>query len=353
VDLTLYRDDSGFAALREEWNILLRRSRSDTIFLTWEWQVTWWRYLGAARGSLYLLAARRDGRLVAILPLYLSEQDGMRSLQVVGCVEVSDYLDLVIEAGQEESVYAAFLDWLSGPEAPAWDLIDLCNQPQSSLSHTRLPEIAATRGWEVQSAEEDVCPVVTLLQARDGPEGLDTDAAWEGYLAGLDKKERHEIRRKLRRVEREAPDHRMIVIEGDGGVMDLETAVDRFIYLHRLSSPAKDAFMTQEMQGFFRAIARALADQHWLKLFFIEAGGVLAASSFCFDYNNEILVYNSGYDPNTDAHLSLGWVLMAWVIQYAISAGRARIDFLQGGEDYKYRFGGRDTTVYRTLIRKA
>jgi CelD/BcsL family acetyltransferase involved in cellulose biosynthesis len=353
VDLTLYRDDAGFAALRDEWNILLRRSRFDTIFLTWEWQAAWWRHVGAARGPLYLLAARQEGRLVAILPLYLTEGDGLRSLQVVGCIEVSDYLDLVVEAGHEESVYAAFLDWLASAEAPDWHLLDLCNEPQVSLAHTRLAEMAAARGWEAEVVEEDVCPVVTLLQGLSGFAGTDADAAWEAYLDGLDKKERHEIRRKIRRVEREAPDSRVVVIDGAGAEVDLEAAVDRFITLHRLSSQAKDAFMTDEMQAFFHAIARALADNGWLKLFFMEIEGVPAASYFCFDYNDEILVYNSGFDPQVSPHLSLGWVLMARVIQHAISAGRARLDFLQGNEDYKYRFGGQDTTVYRTLIRKS
>jgi CelD/BcsL family acetyltransferase involved in cellulose biosynthesis len=259
----------------------------------------------------------------------------------------------MIEAGREEAVYAAFLDWLASPEAPDWDLLDLCNQPQASLAHTLLPEMAVARGWNVQTVEEDVCPVVTLFQESGVAGDPGADAAWDTYLAGLDKKERHEIRRKIRRVEREAPDSRLIVIEGDGAEMDLDTAVDRFITLHRLSSPAKDAFMTDEMQAFFHAIARALADHAWLKLFFIEADGAPAASYFCFDYNDEILVYNSGYDPMANPHLSLGWVLMARVIQYAIAAGKTRIDFLQGSEDYKYRFGGRDTIVYRTLIRKA
>jgi CelD/BcsL family acetyltransferase involved in cellulose biosynthesis len=353
VDLTLYRDESGFAALKSEWNALLRRSRFDTIFLTWEWQETWWRCLGAARGPLYLLAVRQDGRLIAILPLYLSEDDGVRCLQVVGCIEVSDYLDLVVEAGQEEAVYAAFLDWLAGPDAPAWDLIDLCNQPQATLAHTRLPELAAARGWDAHSIEEDVCPVVTLLQEPRGIDEAEAEAAWETYLAGLDKKERHEIRRKLRRVEREAPDARVVVLTGDGPEMDLDAAMDCFIGLHRMSSPAKDAFMAGEMQAFFRAIARALADSGWLKLFFLQAGGAAAATYFCFDYNNELLVYNSGYDPQASPQLSLGWVLMARVIQHAIAAGKARLDFLQGSEDYKYRFGGRDTAVYRTLIRKS
>jgi CelD/BcsL family acetyltransferase involved in cellulose biosynthesis len=352
VDLTVYRDESGFAALKGEWNALLRRSRFDTIFLTWEWQETWWRYLGAARGPLYLLAARQEGRLIAILPLYLTEEDGVRCLQVVGCIEVSDYLDLVIEEGQEDAVYAAFLDWLAGPDAPAWDLIDLCNQPEASLAYIRLPELAAARGWDAHSAEEDVCPVVTLLQMPGGVDEAGAEAAWEAYLAGLEKKERHEIRRKLRRVEREAPDARVVVVTGDGPEIGLDAAMERFILLHRLSSPAKDAFMTGEMQAFFHAIAGALAGSGWLKLFFLEAGGVSAAAYFCFDYNDDLLVYNSGYDPQASPQLSLGWVLMARMIQHAISAGKARFDFLQGSEDYKYRLGGRDTAVYRTLIRK-
>jgi CelD/BcsL family acetyltransferase involved in cellulose biosynthesis len=353
VDLTLYRDESGFAALKSEWNALLQRSRFDTIFLTWEWQETWWRHLGAARGTLYLLAARQDGRLIAILPFYLTEEDGVRCLQVVGCIEVSDYLDLMVEIGQEDAVYEVFLDWLAGPDAPAWDLVDLCNQPEASLAHTLLPELAAARGWDAQSDEEDVCPVVTLLQVPGGGDETEAEAAWETYLAGLDKKERHEIRRKLRRVEREAPDAHVVVLSGDGPEMDLDAAVDRFIDLHRMSSPAKDAFMSGEMQAFFHAIARALAGSGWLKLFFLEAGGAAAATYFCFDYNNELLVYNSGYDPEASPQLSLGWVLMAQVIRHALSAGKARLDFLQGNEDYKYRFGGRDTAVYRTLIRKS
>jgi CelD/BcsL family acetyltransferase involved in cellulose biosynthesis len=89
VDWTLYRDESGFDKLKDEWNSLLARSRFNTIFLTWEWQTTWWRHLGRNRGELYLLEGRDEGGLVAIAPLYLQE-DGGQVLQVVGCIEVSD-----------------------------------------------------------------------------------------------------------------------------------------------------------------------------------------------------------------------------------------------------------------------
>lgn len=345
MELTLYPDEAGFDALAGEWNALLRRSRFDTIFLTWEWQTTWWRQLGATRGPLRLLAARAEGRLVGILPLYLNEREPERTLHVVGCLEVADYLDLIVEAGQEDAVYAAFLDWLDGPNAPAWEVTDLCNQPALSLAHSRLPELVRNRGWTAEVFQEDVCPVITLPRGT-GEVGFD---GWEAYLSSLDKKERHEIRRKLRRVERELPDIRVRIVRQLG---EVPQAIDAFIALHRLSSRDKDAFMDEQMRGFFHAIAATCAEQGWLQLSFLEVEGVPIASYFCFEYRNEVLVYNSGYDPQAYPQFSPGWVLLSRLIQEAVAQGCSRFDFLQGNEDYKYRFGGIDEPVYRTLIRR-
>jgi CelD/BcsL family acetyltransferase involved in cellulose biosynthesis len=350
LNFTLYADETGFAALRGEWNDLLRRSRFDTIFLTWEWQTTWWRALGAPRGPLYILAAREEARLIGILPLYLTSDEAGRMLRVVGCFEVADYLDLIVEAGQEEAVYRAFLDWLIGPEAPAWDALDLCNQPTLSLAHRRLPELARARGWSAEVTQEDVCPVIALPGGSLPSSSSTSDAdGWETYLATLDKKERHEIRRKLRRVEREAPDAALRIVRGHDGLTEAVTA---FIALHRLSRRDKDAFMDEQMQSFFHALAATCAEHGWLQLSFLEVGGEPIASYFCFEYNNEVQVYNSGYDPQAYSQLSPGWVLLARLIQEAIAQGCVRFDFLQGDEDYKHRFGGVDEPVYRTLIRR-
>ena len=137
------------------------------------------------------------------------------------------------------------------------------------------------------------------------------------------------------------------------GADGLEPAMDDFIALHRFSRADKHTFMTEEMQAYFRALAEALAALGWLQLSFLDVGGRPVATYFCFDYNNEILVYNSGYDPAGVPQLSPGWVLLARLIRHAIGLGRSRFDFLQGNEDYKYRFGGTDMPIYRTLLRPA
>jgi CelD/BcsL family acetyltransferase involved in cellulose biosynthesis len=215
-----------------------------------------------------------------------------------------------------------------------------------------LAALAEAEGYRVEVFQEDVCPIITLPQPGEGPDG--PQAAWDAYLESLDKKERHEIRRKLRRLERDAPD--AVIRFVDGG-SELPAAVDRFINLHRNSRSDKHAFMTEEMQAYFKAIAEVLAEKGWLQLSFLEIDGAAVASYFCFDYGRapdcDVLVYNSGYDPAGVPQLSPGWVLLARVIEHAIQMGRRHFDFLQGDEDYKHRFGGVDTPVFRTVIRKA
>ena len=61
----------GFTALAAEWNALLRHSRFNSLFLTHEWQTTWWRYQG--EGDLWILAFRKPDtdELVGIVPLFV------------------------------------------------------------------------------------------------------------------------------------------------------------------------------------------------------------------------------------------------------------------------------------------
>ena len=329
----VYTDAAGFAALREEWNPLLHNSASDTIFLTWEWQSTWWEHLG--KGELYLVTVRDGGHLSGIAPLYLiPTDDGLNELSIVGCRDVSDYLDLIAASGQEEKVYDALLDWLESDEAPAWDLTDLCNIPAAFPTHSLLAEMAAARGYQVQTEVEDICPLIPLPATRDE------------YLASLSKKQRHEIRRKIRRAEGGGQINWYIVNEG----RDLAAEMEAFIELHQKSTVDKDEFMDAQMKGFFHAAAQVLHEAGWLQLAFMEINGEKAAAMLNFDYRDSILVYNSGYDPQKYASLSPGIVLLSYCIQWAIELGRAKFDFLRGGEEYKYRFGAQPTEIYRLLI---
>jgi CelD/BcsL family acetyltransferase involved in cellulose biosynthesis len=333
---------SGFVVLAGEWNLLLKRSRFDNFFSTYEWQTTWWENLGT--GDLWIIAFRRSdtNALVGIAALYLLTIDSgpdadKRQLNLVGCIEVSDYLDLIIEQGWEHSVYEQLLHWLHSADAPEWDIFDLCNLPEVSATYRDLAALYAANGLDVEVFQEDTAPQFKLPRR------------FEDYLQNqVDKKQRHEIRRKQRRVEREATTELMLV----GQQHVLEAEVDDFIALQRASRQDKAEFMTPEMRRFFLAVARRTLDMGVLRLFFLMINGEKAATMFAFEYNRRFWLYNSGYDPQAHAQLSPGWVMLAYVIEFAIASGCSVFDFMQGNEEYKYRFGAEDYKVMRVVVRR-
>jgi CelD/BcsL family acetyltransferase involved in cellulose biosynthesis len=329
-----YHDDGGFDVLAEEWNGLLHRSSADTLFLTLEYQRTWWQHLG--EGELLILAVRDGEELVGIAPLFATENDQeQRILATVGCVDVSDYLDLIVAQGREEEVYAALAGYLAGPSAPAWDVLDLCNIHQDSPTLVRLPALAEERGWAVSTALDEVCPIVRL------------PGTWEEYLQMLSKKQRHEVRRKLRRIEAEAVDWYIV-----GPRRNLTAEVEDFLDLMAASTPDKAAFLTPQMRKFFHGLARVSYERGWLELAFLTLGGQKAAAYIDFVYNNRVLVYNSGLDWQRFPRAGAGIVLTAYIIRHAIEQGREVFDFLRGNERYKYQFGGQDVEVRRLTIRR-
>jgi CelD/BcsL family acetyltransferase involved in cellulose biosynthesis len=330
-----HQDVSGFKELADEWNALLRRSAADTIFLTLEFQRVWWRYLG--EGDLRIVAFRDDGELIGVAPLFLTTGSaGQRVLAAVGGVDVADYLDLIVAQGREEEVYATLLDYLTWPGASDWDALDLCNVHQDSPTLAMLPALAEARGWSASVAKEDVCPIVQL------------PGSWDEYLQMLNKKHRHELRRKLRRAE--AYERLRWYIVGPG--QDLSNEVEAFLDLMAASTSDKEAFLTPQMRSFFRELAHVMYNAGWLQLVFLEIAGQRAAAYFNFIYDNRVMVYNSGLDWQSFPALSTGIVLAAYNIRHSIQHGRAAFDFMQGDERYKYQLGGQDVEVRRLTIRK-
>ncbi len=329
-------DFESLLALEREWTNLLKQSTRDSIFSTWQWQTTWWNSFGQ-EADLCVLTVREEGELIGVMPLSrVRSPEHPLTLRLIGGVEVSDYLDAIVARGREETVYEAIWTLLSRKCDCPWEIIDLHNLPADSLTRTMLPSLARrTPGIQVTMEVADVCPIIEL------------PSTWEEYLSLLGKKQRHELRRKIRKANREGL-VRWYHVQ-DQGI--LESEVDDFIELHQKSGQHKTSFMDQRMQGFFQALARTLFEQGWLKLYFLLIDEIKTAALLCFDYNDSILVYNSGYDPDLYPSLSAGTVLLAYCIRDAIEKGRKILDFLRGAEEYKYRLGGRDAEVYHLRIR--
>lgn len=329
MQLTAYDQIDLFDHLQPEWNDLLHRSTSDRIFSTWEWQSTWWK--AYQPGKPWVIACHDEGdRLVGLAPWFIEDHPTKgRVIRSIGCVEVTDYLDIILDRACIEPVLNCFASFVA-QRCDAFDVLDLCNIPEQSPTLEHFVQSLRQYDFEVEVTQQEVCPVIEL------------PATWEGYLSEvLDKKERHEIRRKLRRAESETgwyivgPEHNLIV------------EIERFLSLMSASHPEKARFLRDAQNvEFFKRVIPVAYDKGWLQLSFLNINGVAAATYLSFDYNGHILVYNSGLLPGEYGHLSPGIVLLAHNIRYAIETGHKVFDFLRGSENYKYRMGGKDRPVF-------
>lgn len=161
---------------------------------------------------------------------------------------------------------------------------------------------------------------------------IELPSSFDEYLAGLDKKQRHELRRKRRR-------YQDLV-----GRPQLERsgAMAAFARLHRRSGGAKGAFMTETMESFFAAVLTLPG----ARLDSLTApDGATVAMAFGFEDDDAYYLYNAAYDPDR-ADASPGMVLLAELIAEAIAGGRQVFDLLKGEETYKFRLGARRRPLY-------
>ena len=329
MKISLVENESLFADLRDEWGDLLNDSAANRIFMTREWQSIWWD--AYQPGDIWTLTVRADdGDLLGLAPWFIDRQGGERVVRAIGCADVTDYLEVIARHGFEEAVIEALVEHL-GTHQDAFDRVELCNVPQDSPMLDLMPRLAEAAGMTVRTEVEDVCPLIRL------------PAQWQDYVAGLDKKNRHELRRKIRRAAG-AAEVAWYVVNGEHYII---VELDKCLALMAASSEEKAIFLQDEPnQKFFKSMVPAMAERGWLQLAFLTVNGEPAASYLNFDYGNRVLVYNSGHNAGEHGHLSPGIVLLARLIEYAIEEGRDVFDFLRGDEPYKYDMGGKDTCVY-------
>jgi len=327
--------------LATSWNTLVETGITNAPFLRFEYLSTWWGTHGGGEwkdnSELAVVTAWNEGDLIGIAPLFLAKnREGKDALMLLGSIEISDYLDMIVRPENHQKFIFGLLDWLLTYYPSAWEVIDFYNIPESSPSLSVLQSFSSIHGWVCSETIYQPSPYIPLT------------GDFETYLAGIDKKQRHEIRRKIRRAEESGRGVRWYVSEDSS---KLEEDMDNFMSLMAFD-PEKAAFLTTAMRIQMKKSARAAFEAGYLQLAFLEVDGEKACAYLNFDYDNKIWVYNSGLDRRF-MDLSVGWVLLGYLLEWANNHKRSEFDFLRGDEDYKFKFGGIKRHVMRIKIDKS
>lgn len=245
--------------------------------------------------------------------------------------DVADYLGPVGPA--QRDLAQTFVSAIAARED--WTRADLTGLTPNAGWVEALVDAASDNGFAPKVEQHDVCPWIDLAAGHDA------------YLAALPSKERHEIGRKARRLERERGPRQVRFTTADTRDAD----VARFAALHRLADGDKGGFMTAEMEAFFGRLADAFLELDALRLAWLQVGGDEPAAVWSFRMRDTWYVYNSAFDPQWRA-LSAGMVLMSDCVAAAAADGAKVFDLLRGDEAYKYRLGAVDLPLLRVAFER-
>ncbi|MFC1963945.1 GNAT family N-acetyltransferase [Chloroflexota bacterium] len=315
-----------FASLTALWKSPQNQLRWSSVFMLPPWLEVWWQSF-QPDAELFLVAVRRGKDIIGIAPLMLEKDRA----SFASSIDVCDYMDFIATPGKETKFFNIILDELKQHNVKHLVLEHL--RPESTVMTALLP-LARQRHYRVQYEEDDISLEVDL------------PATWEEYLALLNRKQRHELRRKIRRF-----------WEADGvayhceekNPQDIDSGMDAFLQLFARSEEEKAGFMTAARESFFRSVARAMAEMKILRLGTLEVDQKAAAMILGFVYDGTFYLYNSAYDPDY-SHLSVGILSKALCIKENIERGMKKWDFLKGDEVYKYHLGGTAVPLYRCEI---
>jgi hypothetical protein len=354
------------------WDELTAVSPWQTPFSRWAFHRAWWDAYGANAHdqTTVLVPADQpdDAPPVAIAPLMhrheVEPDDAILRTQArlaahppltpvpatakavfMGASYHADYATLLCAPGDVLAACEALAGGLLTPPAPGdmdpipWDVVDLRRIRAGDPFADEMVGALERRGGAavvVMLEQEDVCPVVTLEP------GLD----FEAFLGTLGKKDRHEIRRKLRRAEA-------------AGDVRLEDSVDplgdleAFIELHQKRWGADGLFPDTpggaQSRVFFRRLLELGVPAGFVRLTFATVAGRRIAAGFTLEDASAAYFFNAGIDPSA-RDLSPGILLSALAIRDAIAAGRRRFDYLRGDESYKYEWGASNEEIRRVLV---
>jgi CelD/BcsL family acetyltransferase involved in cellulose biosynthesis len=334
MQFTRHHDFSEIPAV--SWNTLAAAGISDTPFSRHEYVSQWWKTRGGGewdQAELVLISGSESGMPVGIAALFKAQHDGRTALLLAGSIEISDYLDLIVRADDLQRFLGGLLDLLSRmPECRGLPL-DWYNLPDDSPTLKALETEAARRGWAYHAEIYRPTPRVYL------------SGSFEAFLDRLEKKQRHEIRRKVRRAS-EGPSPTAFQLVRSAA--QLEAGMGSFFQL--MSQDAGKAhFLKPAMVEHLQSVMRSAFSGGYLWLGFLTVNGENAAVALNFDYGNKLWGYNSGVNRDF-LELSPGWVLLAHQIKWACENGRYEFDFMRGDEEYKYRFGGVNRYVMRARL---
>ncbi len=303
-----------------DWNHLLKKSPTNSIFQTFEWFQCWWTSCGSAY-QLALITGTENGSLCLIAPFMINiEYKTKRILRFVADVN-SDYCDIIYDRTHTEAPVLMFEWLLKAP--PIYDAIILKNIPSESSTSSIIDEVMDKNDHSVIKHVQSTAP--TLMFNNN-----------EHNVTKIINK--YSVKRHANKLKRTG-DVSFKILQLDDS-RKLKFYLEDFFKQHISRFTEKDndsLFIRQMYTSFYTNLIESLADKNWIHFSVLEFNNIPIAYHFGFIYNKRFIWYKPSFNVNY-SHLSPGSVLLGYLIKFALVHGYDEFDFTIGNELYKKRF---------------
>ena len=336
MSVACIKDWNEIQQLAPEWNCLLARTRSNSVFLSWEWMASWWPVFGD-RFELRLLTWRdQDQKLIGIAPLMIGKERlfrrDFRALMIIGQKgdTLAECLDFFVDEAAEVTVINDFLDYITGPMRSEWDVLFfervLETSPMFNILRKYFPDGIAD--GELKS------PFLTLK------------SSWNDLIGGKSRNFRNQWNNSWNRLMKQG-DVKFLFAGTD---VPLDVAMGEVARLHRQRWGSESAsFKTDKYLRFHNDLAKRFQENGWLCLMLVAVNGEHIAARYDFSYGGKVWCIQGGWNESYD-HMRVGTVLTGKVIEWGIQRGQKEYDFLGGDSDYKRRWADGERTMLNFTV---
>lgn len=319
----------GFTRLKPHWNALLKQSEVDTIFLTFEWQFSWWKIFGGDR-KLFILVVRENNDIIGILPLMMTAGKGRRDsqkLELIGTPN-NDYADLI--ACDKTLAWEAIRKYLFDHK-DQWTHLEITQVPESSstIALWQNPPGGCSR-------HTFVIPIETCL----------------AYVYEGREEDRGQYKIKLSHSMKSA----FANFAKMGGVV-LERITDCAVMHNTLNSvfqlhvnrwdetPTPSKFLDERQRRFYHDLVDAMGPDGRICFLRVTNNNLPVAFSFNFEYDGQICFYTVAINKYFQKN-SPGSILFVMQAEKLIREGFI-LDYSRGAHQYKNLFTNRISANYQ------
>jgi hypothetical protein len=337
--IELVDSEEAFLAIEVEWNALFDKSINSSIYSSYPFVHTAWKYFRNENDRLFLLIVKRDATIVAIAPFRI-EKVKMGNIRFKWLIRfIAEYgggdKPSILTTEEPDCIWDGIFQFLS-KEYTQWDGIQLFEQPANSPFLNQ--QFFSNRSYSARAVPQVNSSYVSIA------------GTWEEYLKTRGKETRRKWKKSRKKLFDLPEGVRFQCIE------DYETvpeALERYLAIEQSGWKNNRDFSvggSEKNKRYYEDLLRYLAQSNMLSMYFLTSGNTDIAAAILYKQKSIVYGAHITYRP-TFAEYSPGVVLTTEILKMLFGSQYHEFDFLGFRNEEKNTLKKNWSTGTRQTIR--